>query len=120
MTSRLVGGTPLFADLKNAFRQLHQSPGFAITAIFTLALGIGATTAIFTLVHAVLLRSLPAHDPSNLIRVGDNEQCCQNGGLPDFQEPLYDWSLFSFPQYRVFPRPHARLFKPRRLRIFRP
>ena len=92
----------LLADLKNAFRQLRQSPGFAVTAILTLALGIGATTAIFTLVHAVLLRSLPVHDPSTLIRVGDNEQCCQNGGLPDYQEPLYDWSLFSFPQYELF------------------
>jgi predicted permease len=36
------------------------------------------------------------------VRVGDNEQCCQNGGLPDYEEPLYDWSLFSFPQYEQF------------------
>ncbi len=92
----------LLADIKNALRQLSQAPGFAITAILTLALGIGATTAIFTLVHAVLLRSLPVHDPSSLVRVGDNEQCCQNGGLPDYQEPRYDWSLFSFPQYEQF------------------
>jgi putative ABC transport system permease protein len=92
----------LLADLKNALRQLKQSPGFAITAILTLALGIGATTAIFTLVHAVLLRSLPVEDPSSLIRVGDNEQCCQNGGLPDYEEPLYDWSLFSYRQYEQF------------------
>ncbi len=92
----------LLADIKNALRQLGQAPGFAITAILTLALGIGATTAIFTLVHAVLLRSLPVQDPSSLIRVGDNEQCCQNGGLPDYEEPLYDWSLFSFMQYEQF------------------
>lgn len=81
---------------------MRHSPGFAITAILTLALGIGATTAIFTLVHAVLLRSLPVQDPSTLVRVGDNEQCCQNGGLPDYEEPLYDWSLFSFKQYEQF------------------
>jgi predicted permease len=92
----------LAADFKYALRQFRRSPGFAITAILTLALGIGATTAIFTLVHQVLLRSLPVHDPSTLVRVGDNEQCCENGGLPDYQEPLYDWSLFSFKQYEQF------------------
>src|SRR5579859_5079117 len=89
-------------DVRYAMRQFAHAPGFTATAVLTLALGIGATTAIFTLVHAVLLRSLPVHDPSSLVRVGDNEQCCQNGGLPDYQEPLYDWSLFSFPQYEQF------------------
>jgi predicted permease len=92
----------LLVDLKHALRQFRRSPGFAITGILTLALGIGATTAIFTLVHEVLLRSLPVYDPSTLVRVGDNEQCCENGGLPDYEEPLYDWSLFSFKQYEQF------------------
>ena len=50
----------------------------------------------------MLLRSLPVQDPASLIRVGDNEECCQNGGLPDYEEPLYDWSLFSLPQYEQF------------------
>jgi predicted permease len=92
----------LLADLKHALRQLRRSPGFALTAILTVALGIGATTAIFTLVHAVLLRSLPVQDPSTLLRVGDNEQCCRNGGIPDYAEPVNDWSLFSYPQYQQF------------------
>jgi predicted permease len=92
----------MLADLKHALRQLRRSPGFTLTAILTLALGIGATTAIFTLVHAVLLRSLPVADPSTLLRVGDNEQCCMNGGLPDYQDPMYDWSLFSYRQYEQF------------------
>jgi predicted permease len=92
----------MLADLKYALRQLRRSPGFALTAILTLALGIGATTAIFTLVHAVLLRSLPVQDPSTLLRVGDNEQCCRNGGLPEYQEPMDDWALFSYPQYQQF------------------
>lgn len=62
----------------------------------TLALGIGATTAIFTLVHAVLLNSLPVAKPSELYRVGDIENCCVNGGLQD------DWSLFSYDKYKEF------------------
>jgi predicted permease len=92
----------MLAELKNVLRQLRGSPGFTLTAILTLALGIGATTAIFTLVHAVLLRSLPVADPSTLLRVGDNEQCCENSGLPDYQDPMYDWSLFSYRQYEQF------------------
>ena len=92
----------MLSDLKHALRQLRGSRGFALTAILTLALGIGATTAIFTLVHAVLLRSLPVANPSTLLRVGDNEQCCFNGGLPDYQDPMYDWSLFSYRQYEEF------------------
>ncbi len=92
----------MLADLKYALRQLRRSPAFTLTAVLTLALGIGATTAIFTLVHAVLLRSLPVADPATLLRVGDNEQCCFNSGLPDYQEPVYDWSLFSYRQYEQF------------------
>ena len=92
----------MLADLKHATRQLRRSPAFTLTAVLTLALGIGAATAIFTLVHAVLLRSLPVADPATLLRVGDNEQCCLNGGLPDYQDPVYDWSLFSYPQYEQF------------------
>ncbi len=60
-------------DLKFALRQLLKFPGFTATVILTLALGIGANTAIFTLVHAVLLRSLPVADPSSLYRIGDRE-----------------------------------------------
>jgi predicted permease len=83
-------------DIRYALRQFLKTPGFTITAILTLALGIGATTAIFTLIHAVLLKSLPVAKPSELIRIGDNENCCINGGMQD------DWSLFSTEQYRRF------------------
>jgi predicted permease len=92
----------VFADLKVAFRQLRKSPGFALTAVLTLALGIGATSAIFTLVHEVLLKSLPVRSPEGLWRVGDNEQCCFNGGLPTYTGKPYDWSLFSYPNYVEF------------------
>jgi putative ABC transport system permease protein len=86
----------VIADLKTAFRQLWKAPTFTATAVLTLALGIGATTAIFTLVHAVLLKSLPVQDPAGLWRVGDNEQCCFQQGVAD------DWSLFSYQQYEEF------------------
>ncbi len=86
----------ILEDIRYALRQFRKVPGFTATAILTLALGIGATTAIFTLVHAVLLKSLPVANPSELWRVGDTENCCINGGMQD------DWSLFSYDQYRIF------------------
>ena len=83
-------------DIRYALRQFAKAPIFTATAILTLALGIGATTAIFTLVHAVLLNSLPVAKPSELYRVGDEENCCVNGGLQD------NWSLFSYDKYKTF------------------
>jgi len=56
----------LFSNLRYAVRQFRQSPVFAVAAVLTLALGIGGTTAIFTLIHAVMLRSLPVSDPGRL------------------------------------------------------
>ena len=58
-------------DLKFALRQFRKSPGFAATVILTIALGIGANTAIFTLAHAILMKSLPVADPGSLYRIGD-------------------------------------------------
>jgi len=86
----------MLENIRYSLRQFLKTPGFTLTAILTLALGIGATTAVFTLVHAVLLKSLPVRHPSELVRVGNNENCCINGGMQD------DWSLFSTEQYREF------------------
>jgi predicted permease len=83
-------------DARYALRQFANAPGFTATAVLTLALGVGATTAIFTLVHAVLLKSLPVAKPSELVRIGDREDCCVSGGLRD------DWSLFSYDKYKTF------------------
>jgi hypothetical protein len=63
-------------DLRVAFRRLCKSPGFAMVAIITLALGIGANTAIFALVHAVMLKSLPVSNPEQLHGLGDFQTCC--------------------------------------------
>lgn len=83
-------------DIRYALRQFTAAPVFTATVVLTLALGIGATTAIFTLVHAVLMNSLPVAKPSELYRVGNVENCCVNGGFQD------NWSLFSYDKYRTF------------------
>src|SRR5215469_11687840 len=85
------------SDLRSAFRQFAKAPGFAATVILTIALGIGANVAIFTLVHAILLRSLPVADPASLYRVGDLDDCCVNGG---FINDNGDFDLFSYDLYR--------------------
>ncbi|PYY18350.1 MAG: ABC transporter substrate-binding protein [Acidobacteria bacterium] len=83
----------LLSNLRYTLRQFRLSPVFATAAIFTLALGIGGTTAIFTLIHAVMLRSLPVSDPAGLYRVGDGDDCCVEGGPQD------RWGMFSYPLF---------------------
>src|SRR5262252_7635971 len=86
----------VIGGLRYALRQFRAAPVFAVAAVLTLALGIGGTTAIFTLMHAVMLRSLPVADPSRLYRVGDGVNCCVQGG------PQGRWGMFSFPLYERF------------------
>jgi putative ABC transport system permease protein len=87
-------------DLQEALRQLRKAPGFTTTAVITLALGIGATTAIFTLVHQVMLKSLPVNKPEELWRVGDKIRCCNWGGYT--QDEDGNFSLFSYEAYKNF------------------
>ncbi|HEY1810453.1 MAG TPA: ABC transporter permease [Acidobacteriaceae bacterium] len=90
-------------DVKFALRQLRKSPGFAVAAILTLALGIGATTAVFTLIQQVLLRSLPVAKPGELWRIGDSATCCYAQGYAQTRgDRSNDWSLFSWEAYRQF------------------
>ena len=84
-------------DIRVALRHFRKSPGFAITVVLTIALGIGANTAIFTLVHAILMKSLPVGDPKTLYRVGDLDDCCVNGG---FLNDKGDFDLFSYDLYK--------------------
>ncbi len=90
----------LIDDLRFALRRLRQQPGFAAVAVLTLALGLGANTAIFTLVRGLMFRHLPVERPGELYRLGDDDNCCVNSGLQG------SYSLFSFPLY-VHLRDHA-------------
>src|SRR6478736_4549714 len=83
--------TNLPGALRYALRQFRQSPVFTAAAVLTLALGIGGTTAIFTLIHAIMMRSLPVSDPARLYRVGTGDNCCVQGGPQD------EWGMFSWP-----------------------
>ena len=77
-------------DLRVAFRRFRHQPGFTAVVVLTLAVGLGANTAIFALVDALLLRSLPVERPEELYRIGDRNACCVNSGLQG------SYSLFSY------------------------
>jgi predicted permease len=83
----------LRSTLRYTLRQFRKSPVFTAAATLTLALGIGGTTAIFTMIHAIMLRSLPVSDPPLLYRIGDGDDCCVEGGPQD------RWGMYSFPLY---------------------
>lgn len=85
----------LFQDLRYGLRMLRKSPGFTAVAVLTLALGIGANTAIFSLIYGVILKQLPISNPHELYRIGEGEYyCCEWGGLEG------SWGTFDYPYYK--------------------
>jgi hypothetical protein len=89
----------------DAARQLRKAPGFTTTALLTMAFGIGATTAIFTPAHQVMLKSLPVAKPSELWRIGDKTRCCNWGGYTQ------DGDLLCSRGRRENPRSNAKSLK---------
>jgi predicted permease len=113
---RLRRGLPFFdtlgQDVRFAARQMMRAPGFAAVAILTLALGIGANTAVFTLTHALLLRTLPVRDPGELVRLSMDLSATETDGdnaplnLPIIEairkqshslHDIFGWCVYDFP-----------------------
>ena len=85
----------MLEHIRYAVRQFRLAPAFTIAAVLTLAIGIGGTTAIFSLIDAVMLKSLPVKDPSRLYRIGTGDDCCVSGGPQD------QWGFYSYPLVKL-------------------
>lgn len=95
----------LWQDVRYTLRRLRKTPTFTLTTVLLLALGIGATTSIFTLVYAALLKSLAVANPEALYRLGKQAQCCNWSGYSQTNE----WSMISYDLYMHF-RDHTNGF----------
>ena len=92
----------LLRDVRLGFRAMKRSPGLTLVAVLSLALGIGANTAIFSLLDALLFTSLPVEEPSKLVLFGAGRWAGSQDTLPD-----RSWELFSYPFYREISKQNA-------------
>ena len=83
----------LWQDVRLSFRMLSKSPGFTLVALLSLALGIGANTAIFTLIHQVLLKNLPVQHPEELVALGDSTNSGIAGGIDVGAFGFFPWDF---------------------------
>jgi predicted permease len=95
----------IWRDIRLGVRSLRKSSGFSAVVVLTLTLGIGANTAVFTLLNAVMLESLPVPNPTQLYRLGDNNNCCsmtgtqEDGSFVLYSHPLYEYLRDHTPEF---------------------
>src|SRR4051794_15719161 len=85
----------LLRDLRFGYRNLLRNPGFAAAAVVSLAIGIGANTAIFSFINTILLKPLPVTDPQSLVLFGDGRGRGNNNGPPSGSVTLFSWSEYN-------------------------